>query len=188
MKTTFIFALFLSLACVIGGSLGAMQGSAVKLALEAMPTPNDPALNQQLLAAAEQENLAQAQALVRSGADVNTKDSGGRTPLHWAAGHHSQVMLTNFLLDNKANINAQDNAGDTPLHVAAFEGYLPIVRLLLSRGADATKRNSTNETALGYARSQNHPAVAKLIQDYIISRSSAQPQPSPEAEFGINLE
>ena len=55
--------------------------------------------------------------LVQSRADVNIKDSYGRTPLHHAVQLNSEAILV--LLANGADVNIKDNNELTPLHYAA---------------------------------------------------------------------
>ncbi|NJL31102.1 MAG: ankyrin repeat domain-containing protein [Phycisphaerales bacterium] len=59
----------------------------------------------------------------------------GRTSLYLAAqfGHESLVQ---YLLDAKAPIDQLTAHGDTPLAIALVQGHEPIVKLLLSHGAN----------------------------------------------------
>ena len=60
-----------------------------------------------------------AQVLVDAGADVNSKDALGQTPLHIAAlTGHSEA--SRFLLANGAHVNAPDAKGRTPLAIATW--------------------------------------------------------------------
>jgi len=55
--------------------------------------------------------------LLRSGADPNTSDSGGWTPLHLAAGlGHADVVR--LLLGHGARTEARNRVGHTPLDLA----------------------------------------------------------------------
>src|ERR1700722_2943625 len=69
--------------------------------------------------AAEQGDLAKIkQLLSRNAKLISSKDDGGRSPLHLAAGgRHKDVV--EFLIANNVDINAKDQNGDTPLHWAA---------------------------------------------------------------------
>ena len=49
--------------------------------------------------------------------DVNTEDSEGSTPLHWACFCNSHKII-NFLIALGANVNARDVNDQTPLHIA----------------------------------------------------------------------
>ncbi|KAI0442447.1 ankyrin repeat-containing domain protein [Xylaria telfairii] len=79
------------------------------------------------------------------GADVNSKDIFGKTPLFDAIEkkHTSTVQI---LLDKGADVNFKDIFGTTPLYVVVVNSHTDIVRLLLDKGADI---NSTEK--YGYA-------------------------------------
>ncbi len=66
-------------------------------------------------------------------AEVNAKDDGGWTPLHYAVGHKEVVEL---LLTQKAEVNARDNSGWTPLHLARINRNRAEEELLVASGAE----------------------------------------------------
>ena len=51
------------------------------------------------------------------GADINTKDAGGWSPLHWAVGEGHEKIIK-LLLAKKADVNAIDQTGKTALDYA----------------------------------------------------------------------
>jgi ankyrin repeat protein len=55
--------------------------------------------------------------LLAHGADVNTKDDSGWTPLHWAA-HKGSKAVAELQLAHGTEVNAKDDGGFTPLHRA----------------------------------------------------------------------
>ncbi|KAL7586194.1 hypothetical protein Lser_V15G35808 [Lactuca serriola] len=75
---------------------------------------------------------------VESGVSVNTKDSEGRTPLHWAVdrGHIDVVQL---LLSMNADVNSKDNEGQAALHYAVVCGREEILELLVKRNGGGIK-------------------------------------------------
>ena len=69
------------------------------------------------------------QMLLEKGADINSTDSSGNTPLIRAA-KDNQKAIVRLLLENGALISAVDNGGKTALHWAQIRNYKEIVRLL----------------------------------------------------------
>jgi len=68
-----------------------------------------------LLCAVQQNSQPVAEFLITKGADVNTKDLFGQTPLHHAVINQNQSMIE-LLLSHQADINAKDKFGNTPLY------------------------------------------------------------------------
>jgi len=95
-------------------------------------------LNEDLFAAVKKGNLLEVQRLVSAGADVNTKDDVGNTPLHWTAGfvqgHKGHADVARLLLSKGAEVNAKDNDGKTPLQVAEGQGEKELAKLLRQHG------------------------------------------------------
>ena len=54
----------------------------------------------------------------------------------------------------------------TPLMRAAWGDHASAVSTLLSLGADPTATNMFKETALGYARSENHTNVIRVLEEW----------------------
>jgi ankyrin repeat protein len=94
--------------------------------------------------------------LVENGADVNSRDAIGRTPLMVAAAQPEGVDLCRLLIEHGARIDAADaQGGHTVLHWAAVSsihrGPLDTVIYLIDRGVDIDATNHTGKTALSYA-------------------------------------
>src|SRR5215471_12026748 len=85
-----------------------------------------------LFEAVRDGNLTNMRALLRSGADPNSRNYVGATPLMYAAGFASPECIR-LLLDSGADVNATSNAGATALMWAT--GNTANVRLLVERDA-----------------------------------------------------
>lgn len=57
----------------------------------------------------------------------------------------------------------RDHAGRTPLHLAVLRGHVPLVRLLLQRGAPVGATDHAGRTPLHEAAWQGHSQVAELL-------------------------
>lgn len=72
--------------------------------------------------------------LLDKGADVNTKNYEGETPLHTAAISDMPFCIL-ALIENGSDINACNNRGVTPLGITYFNGFPKSEALLTSLGA-----------------------------------------------------
>lgn len=70
------------------------------------------------------------EALLAKGANANSMNSVGATPLHYAAMNAHEKPLE-ILLRNGGGAMQKDREGNTPLHLAAYMGHASIVELLL---------------------------------------------------------
>jgi ankyrin repeat protein len=71
--------------------------------------------------------------LLAHGADVNSADDAGWTPLHWAATiDFKNVQLVEMLVARGANVNAKAKDGSTPLAQAVQNG--DIAKFLIAHG------------------------------------------------------
>jgi ankyrin repeat protein len=86
-----------------------------------------------LMEAAQWGSAADVKALLDQGADPNTRNDVGATPLMRAVG---DLEKTRLLINRGANVDARSDDGRTPLLIAAgLSGAAPVVSLLLERGA-----------------------------------------------------
>ena len=113
--------------------------------------------------------------LIALGADLNTPDRRGGTPLHAAtqegstrywdvvSGPHEDVLA--LLLDHGAGVNAANNFGQTALHGAAGYGDVNAVELLIEHGANANAADKEGRTPVHSAAQRGSIEVmARLIE------------------------
>jgi ankyrin repeat protein len=84
--------------------------------------------------------------LLAAGADVNARNALGSSALTWATKDLAKVRL---LLDHGADVNVTSIPGRTPLLVATMHNpSAEVVKLLITRGADARAVDKLQATAL----------------------------------------
>lgn len=87
---------------------------------------------------------------------VTQKDANQRLILHWAAVMGKERLVELLLNFNECPIDDPDDTNATPLILATLKGSLPIVKMLLERGANVNHRNTNGHTPVKYAGSKNH--------------------------------
>jgi uncharacterized protein len=117
-----------------------------------------------LRCAANAGSLSIVQVLVQHGADVNTVDHKGRTPLFGAC-LYQHVSVAAFLLEAGAGVNAVDQDGSSVLTAAAqAESTVALVQLLLDHGVDISATDSKGQHALfSAARFWSVALMEKLV-------------------------
>jgi ankyrin repeat protein len=86
----------------------------------------------------------------------------GYTALMLAIREDSMNVVNLLLGTPGIDLEAQARNGDTPLMLAAFHGYLPLVKILLSRDVQV---NRPGWTALHYAAINGNPEIIKVLLD-----------------------
>jgi len=103
-------------------------------------------LDEALVWACKSNRVTVLERLVRAGAKPDADPYRG-TPLIWAAACN-RTEAAAWLLDHGANVNQKGTFGGlthgqgiTALHIAAQNGHMPMVRLLVQRGADRSLKD-----------------------------------------------
>lgn len=118
--------------------------------------------NALLMDAARSQDTAEVKRLLKEGADPNSRDRNGRTPLMEAASE-GYTQTVRALLENGANVNATDRVGWTALFWAAFSRRTETLRALVARGADVNARDGEGRTALFWASSSGYTDVVLAL-------------------------
>jgi ankyrin repeat protein len=126
--------------------------------------------------AVHRNDIKAAEALIRSGADVNAANRYGVPPLSLAATNGNAAIL-DVLLKAGANPNAMQSEGETALMTAARTGIPAAVSTLLAHGADVNAKESwRGQTALMWAAAEGHAETIQVLLEagaQINARSNA---------------
>ena len=110
---------------------------------------SDPELNQQLIAAAYENDVEAARRLIEQGADVNAKDETVQSAYLIATSEvGDDPRLLDLTLANGADVGSLDSYDGTGLIRAADRGYTEIVARLLETDIDVDHVNRLGWTAL----------------------------------------
>jgi ankyrin repeat protein len=104
------------------------------------------------------------QLFLENGANPDAVDNtGGRTPLYFAAGWCKPEMIA-VLIKNHASVDKPDSNGETPLMHSIQYNSLETTKALVEAGASINKADSHGATALDYAYSVGNLAVADYLK------------------------
>jgi ankyrin repeat protein len=133
---------------------------------ETPPVPVEPRAAK-LMDAAQWGSAAAVKALLDQGADPNTRNDVGATPLMRAV---NDLAKTRLLIDRGANVNARSDDGRTPLLIAAgLSGAAPVVKLLIERGANVAVKAPGlmgETTPLAEAAYTGDESMFRLLMDH----------------------
>lgn len=114
-------------------------------------------------------NLELVQLLLDSGADVNRRGSGGKTPLMDAVSFHptsgDEVSpLLPILLAKGADPNLQNDRGETALHLAIDQSKVGDANLLIEAEPNLNLADQNGRTVLSHAIERGFGDMAALLQ------------------------
>ena len=141
----------------------ALAASAPIASAQTPPAPAEQARYTGLHAAAHQGDAARIAALLAAGADPNSRDGNGRTPLHVATFARQRDAIRS-LAKGGADLGALDNDRYDAVTIAAVADDEQTLALLLSLGASAKLTTSRYDgTALIAAAHLGHDGVVRQL-------------------------
>lgn len=122
-------------------------------------------LNQDLIYAARDGDIASVRDLIQQGAGVNTQDLRLSTPLHHAV-EQGRAEVVQALIAAQANLDLGDACcSNSPLHVAYYRHDWQTFKLLVQAGADVNHRNRFGNSLLQLAALDGNEEIVKLLID-----------------------
>jgi membrane protease YdiL (CAAX protease family) len=122
-------------------------------------------LNDQFIQAVKDGQLDKVKALLAKGANVNTSDKDGLTPLMHAA-DQGNMEAAKVLIEKGGYVDAKSQEGATALMFAVQSGHLDMVKLLLANGADVNEEQKCPRTALQLAEQQDQSKIVELLKSH----------------------
>jgi uncharacterized protein len=117
--------------------------------------------NSALWEACTKGDLQAAQDALAAGAEPNTRDKYGITPLMYAARGDRPDManppatdhpaIVQLLIKSGANVNSSTNSGFVALFWAARYGHVQAAKVLIDNGANVNAQDNTGATAVKWA-------------------------------------
>jgi uncharacterized protein len=127
------------------------------------------------------KNLAMVELYLSRGGDVNAKDNGGCTALHFAA-QEGHVEIATRLLAAGSEVDPTDEHGNTPLSDVVFyakpgdERWIAVLNVLLEAGADPERANHHGSVPLELAASIEPKSVVFTRDEHGRWRASSASQ------------
>ena len=103
-------------------------------------------------------------AMIKTKADLNTKDEAGATMIMRAT-LHGQKENVRLLLNAKADVHEKNNGGGTVLMVAAMSGNLEIAAMLVNAGVDVNAKDDRGGTAISKTVDYDSQEILQLLID-----------------------
>jgi HEAT repeat protein len=128
-------------------------------------------LDDELLSQSLYGDFRRIKKLLDQGANVNTKDKHGNTPLHYAMMGDEDAKVFKQLLDAGAKPDIANNEGETPLRLAAAQNEEVYQLMLAANGGKETIKLPPNADQ---PRKSNQELIAELSSDSQQVRQAAQ--------------
>ncbi len=116
-----------------------------------------------LIAAVSQNRFDTTKLLLERGANVETADPAGWTPLIHATYAAASLDVLKLLVEHGADINAANDRGVTALYLASSVGREDQVLFLLAHGADPALETSSGYTARRVAQLRGLDRIVALL-------------------------
>lgn len=120
-------------------------------------------INNILLEAVKENNLPKVQEALAKGANINTQNNKGETPLLLAC-KNNNTTIGLLLLNSNANPNIKDNNNDTPLHLSVHKNNIVLTKALLNNGCNCLNdKDDIGDTPLILAVFNGHYDIVNLL-------------------------
>lgn len=136
-------------------------------------TGNSNQINKELLEAAKNGDVREAELLLEKGADINYKndDFFNKTPIIYAA-VNGYIEMVDLFLSRGIDINKRSDKDWTLLMYTACQGSPDMIEILITRGANVNIMDSEGWTALMHAEKKKnivgYDNIIEILENYNI--------------------
>lgn len=116
-----------------------------------------------LIEAINDIDIVSMNVLLAEGANVDTVDQNGNTPLMLASKIGNPRMVK-IILAHNPDVNMKNNEGNTALMIASEHGQFFIAAQLINNGAEMHAKNDKGLTPLEIAIRNGHPSIINLLK------------------------
>ena len=132
-----------------------------------------------LMQAITNNHVDVSQLLINEGANINTEDQLGNTPLLLAV--RQSIQIIEMLLQKGVDINCRKNARECPIIQASRSRNREIIRILLDADADIDAKNEFSQTALTVAIGNGDTNTAEMLLEEGADPNIGKPRPIIQA-------
>lgn len=102
--------------------------------------------------------------LLAGGAEIETIDENGNTPLMLAS-KIGNLRMFRIIMAHNPNLNTRNKNSETALIIAAEHGQTEIVRSLIQKGANPNLINQSGFTPAELAKRNGHSQILNLLRN-----------------------
>ncbi|XP_033751876.1 serine/threonine-protein phosphatase 6 regulatory ankyrin repeat subunit C-like [Pecten maximus] len=136
---------------------------------------------------------AAIQYMLKKGADINSTSQDGDTPLYLATfgilnSVTPEVAVLTDLMEAGCDVNKANFRGYTPLHRAASKGSVPVIKCLLTYGADPYQASKAGILPIGNAINAGNLKAAEFLKIHIDNPhvwEVVDPHTPPRIQLGL---
>ena len=123
---------------------------------------NDDVLLRAIQSAPRSSLVTMVGALIEAGANVDSRDVDGRSPL-LASISLEQPVIAQYLISADAKINGVIGDASYPLVEASKKGYVRVVKFLIDEGVDVNVQDKLGRSALMVAVNRGHTDLVAIL-------------------------
>ena len=102
--------------------------------------------------------------------EIMINSMGKQTPVHFAISNvmgDKNLEVVKFLIMKGADIDTEDVFEETLLHKLVFRNNAELVKLVLDKDVDLSRKNHLGKTALELAKENNAKNIITLLENYV---------------------